>query len=271
MLQDADEPDAEVGASAFLALTEWHLGEVDRARQLIDRATRRANEKAHILTVANALVFETILESRRNDVAATLNAAEALLALTEERGIRTFLDMGQVYVDWARGRLLDPKSGAIGLRRALAKLNAEGHKLGMPSFHGLLAELEVTQGPDSALTLIDEGLQIAEETGEHIADPYLYRLRGDILLKRDPANPAPAEDAYRTAIAIAKQQGARSYELLASLALAKLHLSTTRPAEAHAVLAPALEGFSLTPEMPEIAEAQALLVAIEAGAHVRHE
>ena len=205
--QDADGPDAEVGAAAFLALTEWHLGEFERARQLINRATRRANEKAHILTVANALLLQAILESRRHDAMATRNAAEALLALTEERGIRTFMDMGQVYVDWARGRLLDPRSGATELRRALAKLNAQGHKLGMPSFYGLLAELEVTQGPDTALTLIDEGLKIAEETGEHITDPYLYRLRGDILLKRDPTNPAPAEDAYRTSIAIAKQPG----------------------------------------------------------------
>ena len=114
-------------------------------------------------------------------------------------------------------------------------------------------------------------MQIAEETGEHITDPYLHRLRGDILLKRDPANPAPAEEAYRTSIAVAKEQGARSFELLAALSLAKLYQSTGRLADAHAVLAPALEGFSPTPEMPEIAEAQALLVAIEAGAHVRHE
>ena len=92
-----------------------------------------------------------------------------------------------------------------------------------------------------------------------------------MLLKRDPANPAPAEEALLTAIAVAKQQGTRSFELRAALALAKLYQSTARPAEAHAVLAPALEGFSPTPEMPEIAEAQALLVAIEAGAHVRHE
>jgi hypothetical protein len=90
-------------------------------------------------------------------------------------------------------------------------------------------------------------------------EPYLHRLRGDILLKRDPADPAPAEDAYRTAIAIAKKQGARSYELLASLSLAKLYQSTARPAAAYALLAPALEGFSPTPEMPEIAEAQALI------------
>jgi hypothetical protein len=94
---------------------------------------------------------------------------------------------------------------------------------------------------------------------------------GDILLKRDPANPAPAEDAYRTAIAVAKEQSARSYELLASLALAKLYQSTARPADARAILAPALEGFAPTPEMPEIAEVQALLAAIEAAAHVRPE
>jgi predicted ATPase len=137
---------------------------------------------------------------------------------------------------------------------------AQGNKNDAPLFHGMLAELEaVTRGPDTALTLIDQGLTIAEETGGRFMDPYLNRLRGDILLKRNPADPASAEDAYRTAIAIAKQQGARSYELLASLALAKLYQSTARPVEAHAVLTPALEGFSPTPEMPEIDEAQALL------------
>jgi hypothetical protein len=49
---------------------------------------------------------------------------------------------------------------------------------------------------------------------------------------------------------------------LAALSLAKLYQSTDRPAEAHAALAPALEGFAPTPEMPEIAEAQALLAAL---------
>ena len=62
-----------------------------------------------------------------------------------------------------------------------------------------------------------------------------------------------------TAIDAAREQGARSFGLLAALSLAKLYQSTDRPADAHAVLAPALEGFSPTPEMPEIAEAHALL------------
>jgi predicted negative regulator of RcsB-dependent stress response len=130
----------------------------------------------------------------------------------------------------------------------------------------LLADLEATTlGPDAALGQIDQGLAIARQTGEHFFDPYLYRLRGDILQKRDLTDPKPAEQAYQTAIAIAQRHGARSLALQAALALAKLYQSTARPVEARAVLAPALEGFSATPEMPEIAEAQALLESLAHG------
>ena len=102
----------------------------------------------------------------------------------------------------------------------------------------------------------------ADRIGYRAFEAELHRARGEILLKRDPANPAPAEEAFLTAIAVAKQQGTRSFELRAALSLAKLYQSTGRPADAHAVLAPALEGFAPTPEMPEIAEAQALLAAL---------
>ena len=87
-------------------------------------------------------------------------------------------------------------------------------------------------------------------------------MRGEILLKRDPANSAPAEDAFLTAIAIAQQQKARSFELRAALDLARLYNSTSRSADAHALLASALKGFSPTPEFPEIEQAQTLLAAL---------
>ena len=265
-------PAGDVTASAFLALTEWHLGEVERARQHIQQAIRRADELADVTTIATALFFRTILESRRDDVCATRFAADALLKLSEEYGMKTYSDEGHVYANWARGRVLDPGVGANAAMQALTAYLAPGNKADAPSLHGSLAELEAMTGePAAALAQIDRGLAIAEETGEHFTDAYLHRLRGELLLKRDPTDPAPAEDAYRTAIAVAKKQAARGYELLASLALAKLYQSTGRPAEAHAVLAPALEGFLPTPEMPEIAEAQALLVAVEAAAHLTHE
>jgi predicted ATPase len=174
--------------------------------------------------------------------------------------MRTYADLGQVYANWARGRQFDPEAGALGLEQALESYLSLGNKSGAPSFCGLLAELEaLTRGYDSALARIDQGLAMADETGEHFTDSYLHRLRGEVLLTCSPASPVPAEKAFRTAIAIARGQGARGYELLASLSLAKLYQSMDRPAEARAVLVPALEGFSPTPEMPQIAEAQALL------------
>src|SRR6516165_2861813 len=111
----------------------------------------------------------------------------------------------------------------------------------------------------TALDRIDEAFRLSNAVEHRCSLPFLHRLRGEILLTRDPADPAPAEEAFRTSIAIAKEQGARSPILLASLALAKLFQSTARPAEARAVLVPALEGFAPTPDMPEIAEAQALM------------
>jgi predicted ATPase len=217
-------------------------------------------------TIANSLFWKTYLECRRDDVTATRFAADALLVVTKEYGIEAYAHAGQIFASWARGRLLDPEAGATELRQALTANDAQGNRVATPLGHGLLAELEATtRGPDAALTLIDRGLAIAQEMGRLFTDPYLHRLRGEILLKCDPANPAPAEEAFQTAIAIAEEQGARSYVLLASLSLAKLYQSIARQDEAYAVLAPALDGFTTTPEMPEIAEAQALLERLKGG------
>jgi predicted ATPase len=139
-------------------------------------------------------------------------------------------------------------------------------------YGGLLTQLEVeTLGAKCGLARIDDALRLATQTETRFALSFLHRIRGKILLRLNPADLASAEEAFRTAIAIAREQGSRSFELRAALSLAELYRAAARDADAHAALAPALEGFAPTPEMPEIAEAQVLLMAIEAGAHVRHE
>jgi predicted ATPase len=252
--------DTQVSATNFLALTEWHLGEFERARELIQESTRRAGELGHAAPVASALFFKTLIESRRGDARAALTGVESLRALTHEHNLKTYADLAEVYGSWALGKESDPEAGAIGLRQALDSYLVLGNGSGAPSFHGLLSELEAIRGNmNGALAAIDAGLAIAEETGERFTDPYLHRLRGEFLLTRSPAASASTEEAFQTAVTIAKGQGARGYALMASHSLAKLYQSTGHLDKAHTVLAPALEGFAPTPEMPEIAEAQALL------------
>jgi tetratricopeptide (TPR) repeat protein len=109
-----------------------------------------------------------------------------------------------------------------------------------------------------------------ERTGQRWFEAETHRIRGEILWKRDSANTAPAQEAFLTAIAITQQQKARSFELRGALSLAKLYQSTNRAADAHAVLAPALEGFSATPELSEIEEAQTLLAALAQSDEVKN-
>jgi predicted ATPase len=158
-----------------------------------------------------------------------------------------------------------PAGGGLAEMRRGAELLREQNTL---IFDGLLmtplAEAEGRAGDvDRALAILDEALERSERIGHRAFEAELHRSRGEMLLKRDRASTASAEQALRRAIAVAHKQGTGSFGLRAALALAKLYQSTGRLVDADAVLSPALEGFTPTAEMPEIAEAQALLVALD--------
>jgi tetratricopeptide (TPR) repeat protein len=240
-------------AISVLAITSWQLGEVERARELIEMANRRAAELGHVPSMAHPLQWKFNLELLRGNAVGALETAEDLAALGRDHGMAHWLADAELYALWARCRLHDATASA-----ALAA--SQGARSRGWFSKALLAELELqTHGVDCALARIDEALVLASQVEQLCNLPFAHLMRGGILLKRDPTDPAPAKEAYRNAIAIAQQQGARSWGLHAALSLARLYQLTNRPGEAHAVLAPALEGFAPTPEMPEIAEAEALL------------
>jgi predicted ATPase len=260
--------DTGVTAKVFLALVAWLMGEPDYARRLMNEAIREGNETQHVATIATNHLFLSRLEVSRDDPAAALPAAQALLAFSQAHDMALYAIYGEIFSCWASGRLADQEAGASQLRRAVEGFLALGNKNAVPTFYGLVADLEAKRGDtDSALASIQLALGIARETGEHWTDCVLFRRKAEILLNRDPGNPTPAEEALQTAIAVSRRQEARGLALQAALALAKLHRSNSRDAEAQAVLAPALEGFAATPEMSEIAEAQVLLAVAQSTSH----
>jgi class 3 adenylate cyclase/predicted ATPase len=301
--------DIGVSSMNYLALALWPIGEIGRARELQDAAIARARETDHVATTAYAASYRSIFEMMRHDASAAEPYAAQTLDLGRQHGLSLYVGYGAALSGWVRAQLGDRSQGVAQMRDGLNSLRQQGFGLITPLYYANLAALEAELGEvDSALGTLDRTLAEIERTDHRTFDAEIHRIRGEILLKHNPSNPAPAEEAFLASIAIAQAQKARSFELRAAHALAKLYQSTGRPADAHAVLASALEEFqaisllpsgrragdegppgpadgaeALTPdpsperergdvacaEMPELAEAQALLAALAATEEVK--
>jgi class 3 adenylate cyclase/predicted ATPase len=264
--------DPGVAAMFYLAIVVWPLGDIDRAISLIDRMQTRFADLTHVGTLALGRAGAGLFELMRGDHARAAPNASELSKLAREHDLPMYRALVMFLEGWATAA-----SGAVGggladMGRGVELLKEQN----VLWFDGLLkialAEAEARAGDTArAIAILDETLAASDRMDFRAFEAELNRARGEILLMRDPDNLAPAEEALLTAIAAAKQQGTRSFEMRAALALAKLYQSTGRPADAYSVLGPTLEGFAPTREMPEIAEAQALLAALEEMDEVKAE
>jgi tetratricopeptide (TPR) repeat protein len=251
--------DAGVTGLLCLAIALWPLGEVDRAASFYENAQTQIAAITHAGAIAYGRWFSAVLDLMRRDLVRAARSASELARVAREHNLTMFQAFA-VFLEACATASQREFGGLEEMRRGVKLL----HDQNVLFFDGLLkialAEAEAAAGdPDGAVTIIDEALATVEATGYRAFEAELYRVRGELLFRREAPDLRVAEHALQTAVAVARRQETRSFELRAAVSLARLHQSTARPDEACAVLAEALEGFTPTLEMPEIAEAQALL------------
>ncbi|WP_168195473.1 hypothetical protein [Bradyrhizobium sp. NAS80.1] len=255
--------DVGVADMLFLAIALWPLGEIERAVSLVGSAQVRIGGLAHVQTRALGRVLAAMFDLIRGDLSKLASNASELARVAREYDLDFWRPFGVFLEGLATAASGEIGSGLDGMRRGVDMLREQNVLFFDGLFKIALAEAEFRAGDlDRAVAILDEALATCDRSGYRAFEADLHRARGEMLLRRDPANRAPAEEAFVLAIAIAREQKARSFELRAALALAKLYGSAGRPADADAVLAPALEGLVPTSEFPEIAEAQTLLAAL---------
>jgi predicted ATPase len=253
--------DQFVAAQIFLALVLWSLGEVAQAERLVEAARQHAAESGQIATLAYMHLWVGNLEAVSGDAARAKRHAAPLLALCRERSLAGYATWGALTSAWACARLSGSETQAtMELQSALSAHVGLGNKLCVPLYQALLAEIEAGgQDAAAALSHIDEAIALAQHTGERWTDAFLHRIRGEILLKRDTANAVPAEEAFLTAIAVAQQQKARSFELRAAMSLARLWRDQGKVQQARELLAPVYGWFTEGFDTRDLKEAKALL------------
>jgi predicted ATPase len=247
--------DPRASAEILDALALWVLGRVDDSMRLADRALADAESTGHAATMGHALAYAAFLGLFRYNPESVASYSQAFADIVSRYDFPAYWAGIAVFL---QGRA---KSSVAEMRRGLAIYREQGRIRLLPE--AVLAEAEASAGEtDAGLRRLDDALAAVERTGERSYEAEMHRIRGEILLKRDPADTAAAEQSLQAAIGVAQSQKARSFELRAALSLAKLYRAADRDADAHAVLAPAVEGFLPTQQFSELTEAQALLAAL---------
>jgi class 3 adenylate cyclase/tetratricopeptide (TPR) repeat protein len=246
----------------FRALILLILGYPDEARATSRQALDEARAAAHLVTLAVVLQHACIVHQTCGDHPAMQQAAEELLAIATEQGFPFWVAHGTFLRDWARAA--QGRSGrAIPLRDDLEAILKRGAALILPYYYALVAQTFARHDEPAAAQMLDESLALLARTGERWFEAEVHRLRGELQLATarhgGSGDPSGAQACFERAIAVARSQEARLWELRASISLARLWQDQGRLAEARDLLAPIHAWFSEGLELRELVDARTLL------------
>jgi tetratricopeptide (TPR) repeat protein len=257
--------DPQVVCLNRLALDLLCLGYLDQAIAQQRAALTVAEEIGHPFSMGYCLGWGALLHCVQRDVPLSRASAERAVALGHEHHLGQWLPMGQAILGWALAmqptRAADSDDGLAQLRIGAEGFLSTGFMGLRPFYLALRAEVRLAlQEPDTALALLDEALVLAEASGERWYMAELHRFYGAALLLC--GDPGRAEASLLSAIAVAKNQQARLFELRAALDLARLWQIRGHACEARRLLGPIYDWFSEGRDMPELREAAQLLAVL---------
>ena len=198
-----------------------------------------------------------LLSLVRDDIALG-EQADQLISFTIEQGFRQWHAQGTIYRGWVQTKNGDVAEGMSLLRSGITAFRASGTEAWLPHFLALHASAcDLAGEAEEGLSLLDEATQIVDRTGERWLEAELYRLKGQLLLRRGHAE--AAENRYREALRIAREQEAKLWELRAAASLARLWRDQGRRGEARDLLAPTYRWFTEGFDTRDLSEARALL------------
>ena len=149
------------------------------------------------------------------DVATACAYGNDCVALTSEHGLSHWGTYGRILQCWADAQKGQATKGIARIRDGMAAYEATGARVYAPLFLTLLGEALALAGKlEEALTALDDASAKAAGSGVRGWDAEIHRLRGELTLRLPYRDPAKAEDSFRTALAIAREQGTRGYDCL---------------------------------------------------------
>ena len=252
---------------AILCYKIWTLsalGRFDEAARVAEQVQAEVDDHPHAPTVAFCKFFSFVVPLYvSDDYAGCERRCDDLIAYCEEKKVEQFRLLGILYRLLTRASREPNLDNVAQARAALEAMHRFGGHLSDSSYMSWLAEASLMAGDlTGAQNGIAECLAFIESSGEryHLADT--RRVEGRIAL----AGPAPdrvrAEQCFRQAIEVAREQEFPLFELRATMELARLWRDARPAAELRALLEPLIAAIRGGDETRDVRDARAFLAEL---------
>jgi class 3 adenylate cyclase/predicted ATPase len=252
--------DVGVTLLSFRAACVWQLGYPAAARNDAKRAVKNAREVGAATTLMYALYFAGDIHVYCRDYATARAQIDELMALADERGAQYWKAVGTAQ----RGAIFTLTGKAPvavqAITSAITSLRSTGASLYEPRhlWHLAMAYAELGQ-PDDARRCIDDAIDRLERSKEKWCEAEVHRIAGEIVLKSRTPDTEQAEKYFDRALAVARQQQAKSWELRAAMSMARLWRDQGKLQQARELLAPIYGWFTEGFDTLDLKDAKALL------------
>jgi predicted ATPase len=252
-----------VSILSFRSLALWVLGYPERALADAERALDDAREIGHATTLMYALYCASLTHILCRRYAAVGTLVDELVALADEKGALLWKAFGMLQQGGLFALTGKAADSVQTIASALIAFRSTGSTFFVPTYLSSLARAYAELGQfDDAWRCIDEATTAVETTKERWCEADIHRIAGEIALMGPERDAAKAEAYFERALAVARSQQAKSWELRAATSLARLRRDQGKRSQALGLLAPIYGWFTDGFDTLDLKEAKALLDAL---------
>jgi class 3 adenylate cyclase/predicted ATPase len=252
--------DTRITILSYGSLVQWLLGYPEAALADAEQALKEAREIRQAAALMYALIFTSLTHMLCGNYAAASAQSDEVVALASEKGALLFKAIGilnQGCVLPLTGKAADAVQM---ITSGITALRSTGATFRLPLYLPYLATAYAELGQfDDAWRCIAEAMTAIETTKETWFEANVCRMAGKVALKAPEPDAPKAEVFFERALAVARAQQAKSWELRAAMSMARLWRDQGKRDEARELLAPVYGWFTEGFDTRDLKEAKALL------------
>jgi predicted ATPase len=252
--------DIGVSISCYRSLALWLLGFPEVALKDANDALNYARESSHAATLMFALSLTTISHIWCGNNAIVNAQADELIALADEKGSSARKATGITQKGLLFALTGKPSKAVQMINSGIAVYRSTRSTNSIPLVLSYLARAYAQLGQSvEAWRCIGEAMTTVEATKERWCEAEVHGTAGEIALMSPEPDATRAEKHFERALAVARRQQAKSWELRAAMSMARLWCDQGKRQQAHDLLAPVYGWFTEGFDTLDLKKAKSLL------------